>query len=242
MDLEQTNHGGKTMKTVNILVICSLLIAGVACKEKVKGTAKVRSNFSVTKKPGSDKMMTIPSGNYHVEIKASNSKAKIELKGTKDKYKFKADLPDKIFKSTLYKDFKLSPKQLGQEIYIIGSSDTTNSDSAEYSKYESCVYDSYEEKVCTPGYYTGGDKVCVTIAADGAYKCTYTKKEWVSESCSWETSYIYGDQTVYGFDRTQTKTLKMTIKDRNSKRVAEMYFPNETKSYYVETGSSSCQL
>lgn len=231
------------MKIQN-LVLGVCLVALAACGKRLEGSMQISSNLTVNTKKG---QIQIPSGTYKTVVKATASKATVEMQTQARKVSFSLpaiqELQDKWGQGRVY----IRGEQIGQNFDIDLDLDVSSSRSGSRISYESCVYDtrSYQEWVCRDVRREGRERCYQKPGTDGNERSDFRceREYYYERQCGYETrtEIIYGQREVEGYYETlrRTGTLKLI---RGGSTVGRLIDGNQTSTNFVRTYTGSCRL
>ena len=221
------------------LIAIGMALGLAACENQIDGTLKVDRTFKANVSARSQKKtVTITPGNYRLKLTTGPQTSKFALTDRsgeilefrvpglrtlrRDLEAGHVSLPG----STINQEFDLDLKL---DVSIIRESGT-------YTKNESCVYDTYERRVCTEGRRECHQRSGTNGDGPSDFDC-YN----VGGGCHTETETVYGTRYVTGYDQTQQRssTLKLI---KNGSTIATMRNGSERAiTEFIQTSSSGCE-
>jgi len=230
------------MKIQN-LVLGVCLVALAACGKRLEGSMQISNNLTVNTKKG---QVQIPSGTYQTVVKASASKATIEMQTYARKVSFTLpaihELKEKWGEGRVY----IRGEQIGQNFDVDLNLDVTSSQSDSQISYESCVYDTrtYQEWVCRDVLRQGRERCYQKPGTNGDERSDFhcERDTYYDRVCGYETrtENIYGQREVEGYYLTlrRTGTLKLI---RGGSTVGRLVDGNQTSTSFVRTDTGRCR-
>lgn len=238
-------------------LLCSATLLS-ACDKEYTGATEVRQSFVAKQKPNSAAVVRIDAGTYSTKIKVSKSITTFTLTNPNLSTSFSANTPSRLLDGGIFQNFELSPAELGQSFGLKGQVNTRTFDSAPFGQTNSCVYDSFQRRVCRPGYWERGRRYCeaeerychrVPDRSRDGYRCEWRYRpgrcyneadRWIPGECHYETEYVYGRQTTTGFNRTTETALNVRIESANSNYLGNLKIQDKSNTVYIEQNVGPC--